>query len=161
MMVIRQVFYLPVLATVISIALLAGAGRLGFAWPARLLFLLLAIPVSLQLLPPAWSPASLTTPEFRLQFIALALSWLMLACFWLLGRLPHWLTGGAVALLSAVTTGATLWQTILVKGPIDAVYGRPASLGWGLVVCFLGLVLVGSGGALYVSLGQRRRGEST
>jgi hypothetical protein len=158
--VVRQVFYLPPFTIVVTIALLKGSRRLNFAWPVRVACLLLAIPVSLQLLPPAWSLGSLMSAEFRLQFLALALCWIMLALFWPLGRLPAWIAGtvaGGLALTSAVLV---LWQFLGVKASIDAVYGTPPAFGWGSVICLLGLALLGAGGAICAMRTRRLDGES-
>jgi hypothetical protein len=140
--VMRQFFYLPPFAVVVSIALLAGLRRLRYAWPLRVLFLVLAVPVSLQLLPPAWSPASLLSPEFRVQTLALGLCWLLLAGFWLLGRLPAWLNGALSGALAVAAAGLSAWQFFAVKGAIDAVYRTPPSIGWGFYVCMSGLAIV-------------------
>ncbi len=143
---VRQFFYLPPLAVVAGIALLVAAPRLAYPWPVRVLALALAVPVSLQLLPPAWSPASLVTPEFRLQAVALGLCWLLLAGFWLLGRLPAWLTGplsGGLALSAALLSS---WQFALAKPAIDAVYRRPPALGWGYALCMAGLLILAVAG---------------
>jgi len=104
--VIRLFFYLPPFAVVVTVALLAGSRRLRYPWPLQTLFVVPAIPVSLQLLPPAWSPASLLTAEFRLQMMALLFSWLLLAGFWLLGRLPSWLIGSLSTALALAAAGA-------------------------------------------------------
>jgi hypothetical protein len=140
--VVRQFFYLPPLAVVAGVALLTGSRRLRFSWPVRLLALVLAVPVSLQLLPPAWSPLSLMTAEFRLQTITLGICWLLLAGFWLLGRLPPWLAGSLGALLALAADMLSAWQYLVVKPAIDAVYKRPPAIGWGLFLCLLGLAVM-------------------
>ena len=89
----RQWFYLPPFAITVSIALLIGSHGLHYTMLIRALGLLLAVPISLQLLPPAWSPSSLMTAEFRAQTLALGISWLLLASSWLIERLPSWLLG--------------------------------------------------------------------
>jgi hypothetical protein len=146
--VARHSFYLPPLSVVVSVALLIGAQRLRYPWPMRLLVLGLAVPVSLQLLPPAWSPSSLTSAEFRLQTIALGICWLLLAGFWLLGRLPPWLTGSVSAVLSVATIGLSAWQLWVVKPEIDAVYGGPPPVGWGFYLCMIGLAVLTAGCAI-------------
>ena len=55
LLVLRQVFYLPVLAPVVSIALLIGSPRLGYPRLVEFAMLGLAYLFSLQFLPPAWS----------------------------------------------------------------------------------------------------------
>jgi hypothetical protein len=139
--IVRHLFYLPPLAIVVGVSLLAGSRRLRFAWPLRILMLVLAVPVSLQLLPPAWSPASLMTTEFRLQTIALGVCWLLLAGFWLLGQAPLWLAGLIAAMLSLAAGTLSAWQFLTVKPAIDAVYHMPPAAGWGFFLCMAGLAL--------------------
>ncbi len=47
--------------------------RPAYGWPIRIGLVLLAVVAALNLLPPAWTPRLLTTPEFRLQSAALLL----------------------------------------------------------------------------------------
>ena len=47
LIVLRQLFYLPILATVVSIALLVGAQRLNYPWLVRIALLGLAFLFSL------------------------------------------------------------------------------------------------------------------
>jgi hypothetical protein len=148
--VARQSFYLPPFSTVVSVALLIGAQRLRYPWPLRLLVLGLAVPVSLQLLPPAWSPSSLMSAEFRLQTVAVGISWFLLGCFWLLGQLPSWLSGSVSAALSVATIGSSAWQFWAVKPGIDAVYGSPPPVGWGFYVCMVGLAVVTTASVILV-----------
>jgi hypothetical protein len=162
--VIRPFFYLPPFVVVVSVALLIGARRLRYAWPVRVLALVLAVPVSLQLLPPAWSPATLMTSEFRLQALALVVCWLLLAGFWLLGRLPSWLSGLLSAVLALAAGLLSAWQFLAVKPAIDAVYRTPPGFGWGFFVCMVGLLVLTVASVLFVQRVRRRdvrrRGES-
>jgi hypothetical protein len=146
--VVRHFFYLPPLAVVSSVALLIASNRLAYPWLLRFLALLLCVPLSLQMLPPAWSPASLATPEFRLQAIGVALCWLMLAASWLLARLPAWFSGPLTAGLSLAAGAFPAWQLAAVKPAIDAVYGTPPALGWGMFLCLTGLALLALAGAI-------------
>jgi len=156
--VVRQAFYAPPFAVVVSVAFLIGAQRLRYPWLVRIPALVLAVPVSLQLLPPAWSPASLMMPEFRAQTIALLLCWLLLAGFWLLGRLPGWLTGSVSATLSLAAAGLSIWQFLMVKPAIDQVYHVPPRVGWGFLICEAGLALVTAASAALVWHARRRSG---
>lgn len=148
--VIRQLYYLPPLAVVVSIAFLIAAERLAYPRPFRVLALLLSLPLSLQLLPPAWSPASLVSPEFRLQTIALGVCWLLLAASWLLGRLPAWFSGLVTAGLALAAAALPAWQLWVAKPAIDAVYGSAPSLGWGFFLCLAGLAIVALVGTVLV-----------
>lgn len=144
--VVRQLFYLPPLAVVSSVALLIASKRLAYPWQLRLLVLLVCVPLSLQVLPPAWSPASLATPEFRPQAAGVALCWLMLAASWLLARLPAWFSGPLTAGLSLAAGALAAWQMAVVKPAIDAVYGTAPTLGWGIFLCLAGLALLTTAG---------------
>lgn len=146
--VIRQLFYLPPFVVVVSVALLVGSDRLGFPWSVRGFVLVLAVPVSLQMLPPAWSVSSLLTPEFRGQALALGISWLLLASFSLWGRLPVRITALLSAGLCLAAFGFSAWQLSVVKPAIDQVYNSPQSLGWGFIVCVTGLVSCAAGSVL-------------
>lgn len=137
----RQLFYLPAVAVSIAIALSAWSRALGYRWPLRWLFLAAAVPVSLQLLPPAWSPGILLTPEFRLQTLTLGVCWLLLALSWALGRLPPWIAGGISAALALAAAALPAWQFVLAKPAIEAVYGTPPSTGWGFFLGLVGLVV--------------------
>jgi hypothetical protein len=158
--VTRQMFYLPPFAAAVTIALLIGSPRLGYPWLLRVPALLLAALVSLQLLPPAWSPASLMTAEFRLQTITLGLCWLLLAGFWIWGRLPAWLTGSLSAGMAIAAIGLSGWQFYIVKAAIDSVYGVPPAIGWGFVLCMAGLAALATGSVLFVLRTRMRRRAS-
>jgi hypothetical protein len=155
--VTRQFFYLPPLAVVVGVALLIGSRELRYPLLVRVLALILAVPVSLQLLPPAWSPASLLAPEFRLQTFALIACWLLLAGFWLWGRLPLRLTGTLTAALSLSAAALSAWQHMAVKSAIDDVYGTPPPVGWGFYVCLVGLLVMTAGGLLLARRRPRNR----
>jgi hypothetical protein len=155
--VTREMFYLPPLTVVVSLALLIGSRRLGYPWLLQVLGLLFAVPVSLQLLPPAWSPSSLMMAEFRLQTIAVGICWVLLAGFWLLGRVPPWLTGSLSAGLAMTAIGLSTWQFLATKTAIDGVYGAAPAIGWGFPLCMGGLAILVAGG---VTLALRTRVRS-
>jgi hypothetical protein len=138
----RQLFYLPPLAVALSVALLVGCQRLRYSKLARIVFLTLAISASLQLLPPAWSVHSLLAPEFRVQIIALVLSWMALAGFWLWGAVPAGLTGVLSSMVAAAGLVLAPWQLANVKPAIDEVYRTPPTIGWGFYLCQLGLAVM-------------------
>ncbi len=147
----RQLFYLPAFSVAVSVALLVGSQQLRFPWLLRVPMLLLAVLSSLQLLPPAWSPSSLVSAEFRLQTMALCICWLLLASFWLLGRLPLSLAALVSAVLSAAAMGLSAWQFFLARLDISSVYGFQVSIGWGFPLCMAGLAVVAAGGVMLVA----------
>ncbi len=136
---VRQSFYLPPFAITVSIALLIGSRRLQYASVLRAAGLLLALLLSLQLLPPAWSPSTLATAEFRAQTLVLGVSWLLLASFSFLGHLPSRLAGSLSGGVSLIAISLVLWEFLMAKPSIDKVYAEPPGLGWGLCVCLMGL----------------------
>lgn len=155
---VRQSFYLPPLATSLGVALLISSRRLQYAGLLRAGALLLALPLSLQLLSPAWSPSTLVTSEFRAQTLALGASWLLLAGTWLLGHLPLWVAGSFSALISLVALLIPLWQFLLARPAMDSVYLAPPHAGWGLFVCLTGLATTtAASGFLAMSASSRAK----
>lgn len=146
----RQLFYLPPVAICLSIALLVSSKRLRLLWLVRALAFCIAVLASLQLLPPAWSPSSLLSPEFRLQAIALAACWIFLVASWLLASLPPWLAGSLSAILSLAALSLAWWQYLVVKPSINEVYGTPPPTGWGLPVCLAGLLIMAVASLVFV-----------
>ena len=159
LVLMRQVFYLPPFAVIVSLALLIHSDSLRYHTLIRPLALLLAIPLSLQLLPPAWSPSSLITAEFRTQTVALVLCWLLLAISWQLKRLPTLLTSSVSSALCLIALLLPAWQFQVAKPVIDEVYGRVPASGWGLWLCLAGLA-VGTIAGIYLALTVRRQSGS-
>lgn len=153
--VVRQLFYLPPLAVCVTIAFLIGSRRLALPGHVQGAGLILAVPVSLQLLPPAWSFASLRSPEFLPQTLALIGCWTLLALFWLLGRLPLLWSGLIATAVSLLSLALCAWQMALVKPAIDAVYGTAPGIGWGFWLCVVGLALLSLAG---LALAAPKRG---
>jgi hypothetical protein len=150
----RQFFYAPAAAVAVAGALVAAV----YPWGIRLPLLFLALLMSVQLLPPAWSVPALLSSEFRAQAIALGGCWLLLAAHGWLGRLsPRWI-GAGLALTSAVAGALAAWQVARVRPAIAAVYSASGALqpvGWGLILCLAGLGLVaGVGLAMALQLAR-------
>jgi len=145
--VVRQLFYLPLVAVAFGVALLVGSKPLRYSPALRFIVLALSLATSIQLLPPAWSLGSLMSPEFRLQPIALGICWLALAGFRLLGRLPIRLTGLLSFTLAILAGILPVWQMTEIGSAIGAVYGMPVRVGWGCVTCFAGLAVLACAGA--------------
>ncbi|MEJ2735517.1 MAG: hypothetical protein P8189_18445 [Anaerolineae bacterium] len=155
--VMRQFFYLPPIAVTVSIALLGNRDELGYPRSLRALMLLLALPISLQLLPPAWAPSTLLTAEFRLQTVALALCWLLLAGSWALARLPSWLVGSLGTGLSLGALILPSWQLFVARPAISELFRVPPGIGWGFFLCLAGLaVTVAASTVIVPGSGARR-----
>jgi len=141
----RQWFLLPAAVVSLGLTLTAVNRRLKLPWYVSVLLALAALVSALTLLPPAWTPALLLTPEFRLQSAWLALCLAALMATPLLRRLPAWPTLAVMALAFAVSAAGAIRQFALLKPAIDKVYGQPAMIGWGLYVFVVGgIVLLGA-----------------
>ncbi len=139
----REVFYLPLLALSLSLSLLAQ--RPEFRLPAGLRWLLnlLAIPAALALLPPAWTPGLLRTPEFVKQTAAIGLCVALALLAWpLLRRLPAPAATILVALLAAAAIVLPIAAFQQLRPALDAIYGRPITTGRGPALTALGLTLI-------------------
>lgn len=69
----REGFYLPLLCVSLTLSLFAFCHEYGYGWPIRILLLAVAVVTALNMLPPAWTPQRMLTPEFRLQAMAIGL----------------------------------------------------------------------------------------
>lgn len=153
----RELFYLPLVAVSCALSLwifrLSWLGnhhqasqkrRFGLAeigvWGGRFLLLGLAVMAALNLLPPAWTPDRLITPEFRLQtgVMVTCLALAALAPFWVL--LPRRGVGWTVTGMALFAGGAAPLYFLRVLPAIEPLYGHPLMPGWGVGVCILGLL---------------------
>lgn len=157
--VIRQAFYAPALAVSAGIALMVGSRLLCFHWVLRLVLLPLGAFLSLQLLPPAWSRASLEAAEYTFQLVAIACLWALLAGFWVWGRVPTWLTGSGAAALALGAAALAAWQYAILRPAVSDVYHAPIPVGWGLPVCLAGLVTLASASLASALVRSRGNGE--
>jgi hypothetical protein len=134
----RELFYVPLFAASLSAGLLAGRRTLPVL--GRALLALAAIPLALAMLPPAWSPTSLRTPEYRLQVLAIAVCLLMLPGILLTRHLPRRLVLVVIALLGLAAALAPVNSFLLVRPAIAAVYNHSLPLGWGFWANLLGFL---------------------
>ncbi len=134
----RELFYMPLFAASVSAGLLAG--RRSLPAVARALLAMAAVPLALAMLPPAWSPGNLRTPEYRLQVLAIAVCLLMLPGIVLTCHLPRRLVLFVIALLALTAALAPVNSFLLVRPAIAAVYNHPLALGWGFWANLLGFL---------------------
>jgi len=127
----RLLFLLPLFVATVSLPIIVAARRLAFPGWVRWPTLLIAIPLSLMLLPPVWSPSVLLSAEFRLQTAAclLCLGLVVSSCG--LKGLP------LVPLLVLLTPASlaapalALWQFSIAQEAITRAYASPINPGWG------------------------------
>jgi hypothetical protein len=135
----REGFYLPLLAVSLTCSLAAFRREFAYPWPVRALLLGAAVVAALNLLPPAWTPQRMLTPEFQQQalWIAFCLGAMIFSPF--LALLPRWLAAVLVAALSLAALVLPPWQFFQVLPAITELYNQPLTPGWGLFVMGLGL----------------------
>jgi hypothetical protein len=137
---VRESFYMPLVAGSLIAGLVASRRvlPLWLRWVAGLL----AIPLALAMLPPAWSPALLMMPEFRLQSVAIALCIAALLLLPATRFLPDWLVLLVIAVLALA---AAIWPAtgfLQLLAPIEALYRQPIRPGWGFWLSTLGFLAV-------------------
>jgi hypothetical protein len=143
--IVREGFYAPLVAVSVTLSLIAFRLQLRphwLRWPLRLLVVLPAIVVALNLLPPAWSPPLLRTPEFRLQSMVLLLCIGLALLSPLLALLPRRLSALTIALLAALSAWLPTRQFLQVRPSIADLYAQELPLGWGFWLCAAGSLLL-------------------
>jgi len=147
----REIFYLPLFTASLGASLLASRRVLPL-W-SRWLIAVLAIPLALAMLPPAWNPDILLQPEFRLQTLAIASCLMFVPGAMLLRGVPDRPILVVIAILSLTAAIAPAWGYVQVHAAIETLYRQPLALGWGF--------LVGAGGFLaagFISIAEAIRG---
>ena len=153
----RLVFFAPPVALALGLILFASQKR-SLPLGLRALAGVLALPVALSMLPPAWTPGLLMTPEFRAQ--TLAIMALFTAAFliplWKL-LLPDWLRGGLFILLGLLPIPA-LSAFFRLMPALAKLYHHPLQPGPGLYWLIAGMALMAVTGVFFIlDLGQQRQ----
>lgn len=156
----REVFYWPLLVLAAGLSLLALITRGEWPRGLRTGLALASIPCALALLPPAWSPATFSQAEYRLQVIALGallvFSTMTLLAVWWQNQTTlaaRWLqvVGGVLFVVFALLAFIPLltWQQI--QPEVAIVYHQSLYLGWGGWALLVGALYLAPGGILLVS----------
>ncbi len=174
----REGFYLPLVAVSVSLSLNVFRRDQPYGWPVRIGLLTLAAVAALNLLPPAWSPRQLATPEFRLQITTLLLCLALAAvspfaaliltpqafleavgggamgerhsgCLWWAARFIAFLRALFIVALAGAAIYFPLAQFQWILPALADLYGRTLATGWGP-----GLMTVGLAGLLTHGLGD-------
>lgn len=146
----REWFILPAASLSLAISLAVWGRRLGLRWYLAVPFLIADALVALTMLPPAWTPALLLTPEFRVQtgMMIWCLGALVLSPLWRF--LPDPMTGLVAAVLQMPAAVGAAVAFLRVKPAVDVVYGTPPPIGWGFVAYLVGVALIVVGGSMSV-----------
>jgi hypothetical protein len=171
----RELFYLPFVTALLLLALLAGrsaARRVRSPNPflsqsvvvplcAAALLLIALLPYSIvdaarQALttPASFVPDPQYTGQLTLVIVGVVLT--LLAP--LARRLPRRAWGVLIALLALVGAVSPVYQFARLRPLVVALYDspRPSGLGWGLIVCVAGFVLLGACGVLVATQEETR-----
>jgi hypothetical protein len=163
----REGFYLPLVAVSLALSLCAWRTDLRWlpsppptcslgpppqtlsllGWLLTVLQVLAAIVAALNLLPPAWTPQRMLTPEFQQQSAALLLCLGAVALGPFLALLPRLVTGLLVLLLNMWAAVVPVQQFVAVLPEIATLYNHPLVPGWGLYMMLAGLLLLMALGA--------------
>lgn len=138
----REGFYLPLVAVSLALSLFAWRREMGYSLAVRLGMLGVALVAALNLLPPAWTPGLLLTPEFRLQTGMLAVCLGLALVAPLAALLPVRLAGTVVLLLVAAALYFPLAQFQWILPALADLYGHPLAMGWGGWVMGVGLTTI-------------------
>lgn len=137
----REGFYWPLVAVSLGQSLVAFRIPFRYPWLGRAAMLAVAVVAALNLLPPAWTPARMMTPEFYLQSGGIALCLAAVAVSPVLALLPHRITAATITLLCGLAIWFPVRDFLRVLPDIAALYNHSGRLGWGLFVMAGGLIL--------------------
>lgn len=138
----REGFYTPLMAVSIAASLAAYRPDLAYRWWLRIALLVLAIIAALNLVPPAWTPARLLEPEFRLQTSSLILLLVSVAFSPFLALLPRLLAAAIVTILALVAISAPLQGFFQVLPAVQKLYNQPLTAAWGVWLMVIGLIII-------------------
>lgn len=156
----REGFYLPLVAVSLACSLAAFRPEFRYPWPVRSLLLAVAAVTALNLLPPAWTPGLLWTPEFRTQtaLLLLCLGLILVSPFLALLPLATAYTVVTVAALAGIWFPVS--QFLAVLPGIRELYRHNLTPGWGMYCTTLGLAGLALAGWAEQAWFKRQRSKS-
>lgn len=152
----RESFYLPLLCVSLSLSLFAFRQELDFSRLIAYVCLVMAGVAALNMLPPAWTPSRLATPEFRLQVAAIGICIGAALCSPLLSLLPYKMSCILVILLSLVAGILPVRNFLLILPTVEELYNSSLSPGWGVYVFLGGLIVLMIGALANAETGRKR-----
>ena len=157
----REIFFFPLLSLIMGLIMLATIQQPRLPIWLRAILLALAVPASLAMLPPAWTPALLRTPEFRLQTLAIAFFLLAVLLSPLIHRhLSDWWRG-VILVLAGVIPFLALNAYNRLLPALEKLYAHPLNAGSATYLVAVGAILVGIGGVLMIVNRWRQRMQAT
>jgi hypothetical protein len=152
----RALFYLPLVTAAILLALAAGRSNV---WGARwIVSPVVAVLLVVALLPYSAVDGLLQAitagvpfvldPQYARQTVLVAVGVLLVLLATLAGRIATRAWGVVVALLALSGAVPALFQFVRLRPLVVGLYDGPLGLGWGLVACVTGFVLLLAAGIL-------------
>ena len=152
----RMVFFAMPVSLALGLILFASLRMRVSVW-LRGLAGLLAIPVALSMLPPAWTPGLLMTPEFRTQTLVIMA---LIAATFLIPLwkqiIPDWLRGGLFILLGLAPLPA-LSAFFKLMPALEKLYHQPLKPGPGVYWLISGMALMVASGVLMMVIARSQR----
>lgn len=160
----REVFYHPLITLALGLIVLGTLRAVNLPRGLRVGLVLLAVPVALSMLPPAWTPASLRTPEFRPQTtVMLLLLAVVPLAPWLHRYVPDPVRG-LVLLVLAMLPLPAIGSFLRLLPALERLYNRPLQPGAAVYLTGAGAALLAVAGLLLLlgswSSGLTVRGRS-
>jgi hypothetical protein len=135
--VIRELFVLPLIAAAVLLGLTAQ--RFVARPLARLGMVILGFLVILASIPVYDSIAS---PEYRGQLALMMIGGVLVILTLFAPRLPRRVWGASIVLLALVGIVPALWQFAAFRPQVAVLYDESIGVGWGLIACAIGFVLI-------------------
>ncbi len=155
--VIRELFYLPVLAAALCLALMGSNRYWRYPLWARAIMVIVAIVLAIIVLPPyPFILQALGSDEFRRQFSMAAGCLAVIGASLLYRRLPKAVVAGLLIVISLVGAIPPVWQFLSIRSALDRVYGQPIHVGWGLWLMAAGFLVVAGAGGWILGIGYWR-----
>lgn len=137
---LREAFYAPLAAGSLIASLLSSRRALPRA--LRGLLLVAAAVLALAMLPPAWTPTTLRSPEFRIQTVAILACLTVMPLTALIRYVPNRLVWGITGILAVPAAVWAAWSFLRVRPAIEAVYNAALPLGWGFWTSLAGWLVL-------------------
>ena len=157
----REIFFYPLLSLIIGLLLLATIQRPRLPLWFRGILLILAVPASLAMLPPAWTPPLLRTPEFRMQTLAIFFLLLAVILSPFIHRYLPDSVRGVIFILAGIIPFLALSAFNRLLPALEKLYTHPTQPGTAYYLVAIGAVFVGLGGVLLLVSQWRQRSHST
>ena len=133
----RGLFITPLLCAAISLALVIHRSDKGLL--VRLVATALAVLLPLAALPPF---QAISEPQYRLQLMLVGLGVLLALVTPLIHHVSGAIRGLLLSLLALSGAVPALWQAVLLRPLVAALYGTVVWPGWGLLVCAIGFAML-------------------